>query len=41
MFLLKLLEEPKGNGFQKKMQHWFPAWWTCTILEHLMLIPGY
>ncbi|PPD86682.1 hypothetical protein GOBAR_DD16385 [Gossypium barbadense] len=40
MLLLKLLDEPKENGFQKKMWHWFPAWWTCTMLEHLMLIPG-
>ncbi|PPD67774.1 hypothetical protein GOBAR_DD35349 [Gossypium barbadense] len=40
ILLLKLLEEAKENGFQKKMQHWFPAWWTCTMLEHLMLIPG-
>ncbi|PPD94163.1 hypothetical protein GOBAR_DD08806 [Gossypium barbadense] len=40
MLLLKLLEEPKENRFQKKMQPWFLAWWTCTMLEHLMLIPG-
>ncbi|MBA0779992.1 hypothetical protein Gotri_004150 [Gossypium trilobum] len=38
MFLPKILEEPKGNGFQKKMLRWFPVWSTCTMLEPLMQI---
>ncbi|PPD81812.1 hypothetical protein GOBAR_DD21263 [Gossypium barbadense] len=28
MLLIKLLEEAKENGFQKKMQPWFLAWWN-------------
>ncbi|PPD68039.1 hypothetical protein GOBAR_DD35084 [Gossypium barbadense] len=38
VFLPKILEEPKGNGFQKKMLRWLPIWSTCTMLEPLMLI---
>ncbi|PPE01571.1 hypothetical protein GOBAR_DD01402 [Gossypium barbadense] len=38
MILPKILEEPKGNEFQKKMLHWFPVWSTCTMLEPLMQI---
>ncbi|MFQ6629411.1 hypothetical protein Gotur_007721 [Gossypium turneri] len=38
VFLPKILEEPKGNGIQKKMLCWLPIWLTCTMLEPLMLI---
>ncbi|PPR86729.1 hypothetical protein GOBAR_AA33969 [Gossypium barbadense] len=38
VFLPKILEEPKGNEFQKKMLRWLPVWLTCTMLEPLMHI---
>ncbi|PPD89508.1 hypothetical protein GOBAR_DD13573 [Gossypium barbadense] len=40
VFLPKILEEPKGNGFQKKMLRWLPVWSTCTMLEPSMLEPS-
>ncbi|MBA0664324.1 hypothetical protein Goklo_004354, partial [Gossypium klotzschianum] len=38
VILLKILEEPKRNEFQKKMLHWLPIWSTCTMLELLTQI---
>ncbi|PPD79862.1 hypothetical protein GOBAR_DD23202 [Gossypium barbadense] len=38
VFLPKILEEPKGSRFLKKMLCWLPVWSTCTMLEPLMLI---
>ncbi|XP_040933842.1 uncharacterized protein [Gossypium hirsutum] len=38
VFLPKVLEEPKGNGFQKKMLRWLLVWSTCIMLEPLMRI---
>ncbi|MBA0785592.1 hypothetical protein Gotri_025485, partial [Gossypium trilobum] len=38
VFLPKILEGPKGNGFQKKMLRWLHVWLTCTMLEPLMQI---
>ncbi|MFQ6654730.1 hypothetical protein Gotur_025594, partial [Gossypium turneri] len=38
VFLPKILKEPKGNRFQKKMLRWLPVWSTCTMLEPSMLI---
>ncbi|MBA0876951.1 hypothetical protein Goshw_014579 [Gossypium schwendimanii] len=38
VFLPKILEEPKGNGFQKKILCWLLVWSTCTMLEPITQI---
>ncbi|MBA0634821.1 hypothetical protein Godav_025806, partial [Gossypium davidsonii] len=38
VLLPKILEEPKGNGFQKKMLRWLPVWSTCTMFKPITQI---